>query len=459
MQAHVAVGVSLLIALSLGSAVAVTSRVVTRRALQGAAGDLSAARRAFDRLVDAQAREASVQASFIAQLPVFRAHLIDPQLAGDAATMDAMATDYRSQLDAAFLIVGSRRSPVTGRAGWPGRPLSPLVQASLSGAAAGTASRRLTAVDGRLYLIVAEPARFADEVLGAIVVGYMLDDRVARELAAITRCEVNLLAGRTVAATSLATTARRQVEALASDAVFTAASVPAVRKVGAGVYVAATYPLSIGGDTADGQLVLLQDWQPTRQSLSEVRLQMAIGGVVIFAISLAAALVFSGRVTEALADISRAASETAAGDWTRLVPERGSAEVRSLASAVNAMATNLNRHHAEVEAQRLRVFRATMTTVHDLVNNFLANMQLIRMEAEDRLPQETLDLFDQLIQDNAAELRLLGELQVVREKEMAVGTGIEYRTAAAHDGTGSGLMSQVSRERETFRARDSRLKA
>ncbi|AMY12707.1 HAMP domain protein [Luteitalea pratensis] len=436
MQAHVAVGVSLLIALSLGSAVAVTSRVVTRRALEGAAWDLSAARRAFDRLVDAQAREASVQARFIAQLPVFRAHLIDPQLASDAATMDAMATDYRTQLDAAFLIVGSRRSVVTGRAGWPTRSLSSLVQSALAGAVAGTASRRLTAVDGDLYLIVAEPARFADEVLGAIVVGYTLDDRVARELAAITRCEVNLITGQAVAATSLAPTARRQLDALVRDAAFTATSAPAVRDVGTGTYVAATYPLSIAGDTVEGRLVLLQDWQPTRQSLREVRLQMALGGIAIFGLSLAAALVFSGRVTEALADISRAASETAAGDWTKLVPERGSAEVRSLACAVNAMATNLNRHHSEVEAQRLRVFRATMTTVHDLVNNFLANMQLIRLEAEDRLPQETLDLFDQLIQDNAAELRLLGELQVVREKEMAVGTGIEYPTV-------SGLKSQV----------------
>src|SRR5215203_5961962 len=90
MQAHVAVGVSLLIALSLGSAVAVTSRVVSRRALEGAARDLTAARHAFDRLVDEQAREAAVQARFIAQLPVFRAHLTDPQLAGDGATMDAM---------------------------------------------------------------------------------------------------------------------------------------------------------------------------------------------------------------------------------------------------------------------------------------------------------------------------------------------------------------------------------
>ena len=47
---------------------------------------------------------------------------------------------------------------------------------------------------------------------------------------------------------------------------------------------------------------------------------------------------------------------------------------------------------------------------------------------------------DQLIQDNAAELRLLGELQVVREKEMAVGTGIEYPTAS-----GSSLTSQAGR--------------
>jgi HAMP domain-containing protein len=261
---------------------------------------------------------------------------------------------------------------------------------------------------------------------------------VARELAAITRCEVNLIAGPTVAATSLTGAARQQLGALVRDEEFMAASTPAVRDVGPGAYVAATYPLSVSGDAAEGQLVLLQDWQPTQQSLREVGLQMTFGALVIFAAALAAALVFSGRVTEALADISRAASETAAGDWTRLVPERGSAEVQNLARAVNAMATSLHRHHAEVEAQRLRVFRATMTTVHDLVNNFLANMQLIRLEAEDRLPQETLDLFDQLIEDNAAELRLLGDLEVVREKEMAVGTGIEYRTAS--DITGDGTL-------------------
>ena len=84
MQAHVALGVSLLVALSLGSAVAVTSGVVTRRALAGAGQDLSAARLAFRQLVEGRAREAAVQASLIVRLPVFRAHLTDPQLAADA---------------------------------------------------------------------------------------------------------------------------------------------------------------------------------------------------------------------------------------------------------------------------------------------------------------------------------------------------------------------------------------
>jgi PAS domain S-box-containing protein len=86
----------------------------------------------------------------------------------------------------------------------------------------------------------------------------------------------------------------------------------------------------------------------------------------------------------------------------------------------------LRRHRDEVESQRLRVFRATMTTVHDIVNNFLGNMQLVRMEADGRLPDETITLFDSLIHDTAEELRVLGNLQSVKEKEMAIGTGIDY---------------------------------
>jgi HAMP domain-containing protein len=434
MQAHVALGVSLLVALSLGAVVVVTSDVITRRAMADAGRDLAAARTAFDRLLENRGREASVQTSLIARLPVFRAHMIDPQLAGDAATMDAMAAEYRAQLGAGFLVVGSRRTAVTGRDGYPGTELTSIVEQARHDAGDGKPSRRVASIGGVLYLVVAEPARFADEVLGSLVVGFVLDDAVTRELAAITRCDVNLVAEGGLVATSLQPPSRRALETLVRTASLSAGGPPSLRRLEDAEYVTAVSPLGHETEPAtEGQLVLLQDWQPTRQSLRELRQQLTLGGAVIFVAALAGALVFSGRVTRSLADISRAAADTAAGDWDRRLPEHGSAEVQSLARAVNAMATNLRRHHADIEAQRLRVFRATMTTVHDLVNNFLANMQLIRMEAEDRLPQDTLDLFDRLIDDNAAELRLLGELEVVREKEMAVGTGIEYPSATSRD--------------------------
>jgi len=91
----------------------------------------------------------------------------------------------------------------------------------------------------------------------------------------------------------------------------------------------------------------------------------------------------------------------------------------------------LTRHRQDLESQRIQVFRATMTTVQDIVNNFLGNMQLIRMEADGRLPDNTLVLFDSLILSTAAELRELGSLQTIREKEMEIGTGIDYARAPA----------------------------
>jgi PAS domain S-box-containing protein len=81
----------------------------------------------------------------------------------------------------------------------------------------------------------------------------------------------------------------------------------------------------------------------------------------------------------------------------------------------------------ELEAQRLKTFRATMTTVQDIVNNFLTSLQLIRFEAEDQLSTEYVALFDDLISGTAAELKALGDLQSVRETTMAIGLGIDYR--------------------------------
>jgi hypothetical protein len=83
------------------------------------------------------------------------------------------------------------------------------------------------------------------------------------------------------------------------------------------------------------------------------------------------------------------------------------------------------RRRSEIEEQRLRVLKATMRTVQDLMNNFLNNVQLFRMEAEDGpLSVESLKLFDDLINETAEKLKALGDSESVVEYKMASGIGI-----------------------------------
>jgi PAS domain S-box-containing protein len=84
----------------------------------------------------------------------------------------------------------------------------------------------------------------------------------------------------------------------------------------------------------------------------------------------------------------------------------------------------------EIQLQRLRVFKATIRTVQDIVNNLLSNLQLIHVEAESHLPPDMLTLVDRIIDQAAVKLKALGDLETVKEKEMAMGLGIDYPGSA-----------------------------
>ena len=128
---------------------------------------------------------AAAQIRLIAELPVFRAHMIDVTLANDVATIEALTDHYRAQLGSDFCLVTDPAGRWLGQAGWP-------ANARCAGARCWPASmkrartdrdRAILTIDNQLYLVVFEPASFADEVLGTLVAGYRLDDGVARALA------------------------------------------------------------------------------------------------------------------------------------------------------------------------------------------------------------------------------------------------------------------------------------
>jgi PAS domain S-box-containing protein len=86
----------------------------------------------------------------------------------------------------------------------------------------------------------------------------------------------------------------------------------------------------------------------------------------------------------------------------------------------------LKRLNDEIQFQRLRVFKATMRTVQDIVNNLLGSLQFVHHEAEGQLSADALTMIDRMIQEAAVKLRTLGDLETVTEKEMAIGLGIDY---------------------------------
>jgi PAS domain S-box-containing protein len=85
----------------------------------------------------------------------------------------------------------------------------------------------------------------------------------------------------------------------------------------------------------------------------------------------------------------------------------------------------------EIQLQRLRVFKATVRTVQDIVNNLLNGLQLAHLEGEAQERGEAQALVDQVIQEAAVKLRLLGDLEMVKEKETAMGLGIDYPGASS----------------------------
>jgi PAS domain S-box-containing protein len=573
MGVRVVVGLSLLIGFSLSAALIATSRVVTSRSLAQASDTLEAARSAFYVLVRRQTEFAVAQTRLITALPVFRAHISDARLMRDGATLDAMVDEYRHQLKAQFCILTDRKGNWTSYPGWPaGEPLpSPGIQSSVAAAVTGRSHHNVLSLGHQLVLVVSEPALFAEEVLGTFTVGYALDDVVAKELAQVTHCEVNLIAADHLSGTSLVGAAREELaRLLAGGRLRTQPGSSLERQSIAGHrYATGVFPLFPDRPPNDrDRMLLLQDWQPTQRFLDELRNRFLRTGGVIFLLAVAVGVAFSRQMTRPFQDVAAAADDIAAGNWKRQVPIRGSAESISMAAAFNEMTAHLRHWHQEaqdrsarleasyerfssvtesardaiistdqdaavvfwnrsagtifgygedqaigqsltrfvaetdrdaclaalksmgpglagaefgrtievdgvrkdgvrfpielsvsvwqtggathftavvrditerkraeaelkhlndeIEFQRLRVFKATIRTVQDIVNNLLNGFQLVHIEAQDQLPSEIVTLIDQVIQEAAVKLKALGNLETVKEKEMASGPGIDY---------------------------------
>ena len=88
----------------------------------------------------------------------------------------------------------------------------------------------------------------------------------------------------------------------------------------------------------------------------------------------------------------------------------------------------------DLQNQRLRIEQVQIRTVQDILHASLNQLQLVRFEAEDYVSHESLALFDAAIQETAAELRALGDLDAYAEPHTTIGAALSGNGAA---GTGA----------------------
>ena len=360
LEARLLAAVALIAGVSLAAALLSASNVIQGYSLSRSTDDLGAARAAFDRLVASRARFAATHTRLITELPVFRANL-DPSsnIGGDAATIGAMAEEYRGKLGADFCVVTDARGKWIGEPG-PGSGASrQALAAAIDEARSGRSVNDVVAIADSLYLVVSEPARFADEVLGTMTAGYKLDDRVAKELSLVTHTEVNLVCpGKRLCGSSLPGPQRADlVSALSSGLPRIGDDTPSRRRIGRADYVSAVYPL-IPADTARrrGQLVLLRAWAPTQHAVDQMGGRLMWVGIATIAVTLAGSIVVSRRLTRPLTHLAEVARDIATGNWGREVPvDTGTSESRIMATAFNDMTRTLRHWHQEASNQAARV--------------------------------------------------------------------------------------------------------
>jgi signal transduction histidine kinase len=106
--------------------------------------------------------------------------------------------------------------------------------------------------------------------------------------------------------------------------------------------------------------------------LASVRVAVFLVALVVAALAMLAALLFSRTITRPLAKLTGAARVLAAGDYSARVVTNADGELGELASSFNEMATRLEQDVDELRQQELRRRELIMNITHDLATPLTA---------------------------------------------------------------------------------------
>jgi signal transduction histidine kinase len=226
-----------------------------------------------------------------------------------------------------------------------------------------------------LYAVFLKPIYFgpasADKLLGFLIIGYEIDDRVASQISRITSSKIAFYYGNAVVTSTLPAENREQLER--SDVSKIGASPSTSFQLGDERFLATRVELDAQGNP-NVRLLVLKSYDEATAYLRKInRLLLALG---LIAVVIGSVLVFliSHTFTRPLASLLSGVSALERGDFTYRLDTRGGDEVAQLALAFDRMRESLARTQQNLlESERLATIgRMANSISHDLRHSLAA---------------------------------------------------------------------------------------
>jgi len=248
------------------------------------------------------------------------------------------------------------------------------------------------ALGNNLYEVSAQPLYFGPVAnksqLGFVIIGYAVDQRVAREVSEAAAAEVAFLNNGREAATTLAPDRIPALLAHSAE-LHTAHGTAQWLHLGQEEYMAASVPLSAAGQ-ATVQLVVLKSYDQASVFLKRVNQWIVALGLATLVIGGLLAAAISRTVTRPLEALVAGTRALGRGDFESRFSADGAEEVRELGRAFDRMRGELRRTQQELlESERLATIgRMASSVSHDLRHHLSAVYANAEFMSLDKTRQE-----------------------------------------------------------------------
>ncbi len=254
---------------------------------------------------------------------------------------------------------------------------------------------------GHLYEISVQPIYFGtsseERIMGFLVVGTDVDERVAEELSQVTGIEVAFCYGDDLIRSTLPSDETTDLVRIMPGSRVSSREEPADIRLGGEPFLVASVALE-GESARPVRLMVLKSLTEANDFVRRLdRLLLGLGLVAVVAGSVVVSLV-SRAFTKPLDRLVTGVRALGAGDYDFLLPVEGQDEVAELTSAFSRMRSSLRDSQRELlQSERLATIgRMASSISHDLRHHLVAILANAEFLIDDRSRDERQELYDEL---------------------------------------------------------------